>query len=629
MIKILCYSLILFALCPLIGQSQDINFTASVDRTTMSPGEEFAYTIRISSDSVKGLPEPKFPSFADFEILSGPNTSQSFQFINGSMSREIVYTTILRSKRTGEFTIEPALIRAGNKEMKSESIKINVTQTPSQNLPSPLKDENIPSPSTSNEDLKKQLEGNLFFRTEISNKTPYVGEPVVLSYTLYALKGLPLSSVSPTDQVPQYGSFLKEDLYTAQRLSFREVKIDDKIYQAALIKQIILVPTKSGKTTPDPLSLQIVIRAPRQQTRSSRHPFFDDPFFNDSFPDPFGRDMERVLVQSPLTEMDVQPLPAPRPEDFTGTVGDYTISSSVDRRKATMDDLITLSLSLNGTGAVEGVLEPRLPALDGFELYETKAKADKKIVANTLGGSKTFDYVLRPQKSGDLEIPGISYAIFDPKKKSYVNLKTDPIRIAIDAGTARAPLIISGPSPASSSEGELVEINADINYIKRDLRTLHMRRSPLLEAGWFLGLQALPILFVLGSFYFMRRRYVLESDVGLARRLRARGVAGRRLKAASIALSRNNSDAFYTELASALRGYFGDKLNREPHGLTIEELSIMLKDRGIEDEWIKNICDLLETADAVRYTPVSHTPEEMRNHYDQASKIIQEFSKKL
>jgi len=127
----------------------------------------------------------------------------------------------------------------------------------------------------------------------------------------------------------------------------------------------------------------------------------------------------------------------------------------------------------------------------------------------------------------------------------------------------------------------------------------------------------------------MRRRDILESDVGLARRLRARGVAGRRLKAASIALSQNNSDAFYTELASALRGYFGDKLNREPHGLTIEELSIMLKARGIEDEWIKNICDLLETADAVRYTPVSHTPEEMRNHYDQASKIIQEFSKKL
>jgi len=448
-----------------------------------------------------------------------------------------------------------------------------------------------------------------------------------LSYTLYALKGLPLSSISPTDQVPQYGSFLKEDLYTAQRLSFREVKIEDKIYQAALIKQIILVPTKSGKTTLDPLSLQIGIRAPRSQTSRRRHPLFDDPFFNDSF-DPFGRDMERVLVQSSITELDVQPLPLPRPGDFTGTVGDYTISASVDRQKATMDDLITLSLTLNGTGAVEGALEPKLPALDGFELYETKAKADKKIVANTLGGSKTFDYVLRPQKSGNLEIPGISYSIFDPKKNSYMSLKTDPIRIPIEAGTARAPLIISGPGTASSSGGEIVEINADINYIKRDLRSLRMRRSPLLEAGWFLGLQALPILFVLGSFYFMRRRDALESDVGLARRLRARGVAGRRLKTAFIALSQNNSDAFYTELATALRGYFSDKLNREAHGLTIEELSDILKGHGIDHEWIKNLCALLETADAVRYAPVSHSPEEMRNHYDQASKIIQEFSKK-
>jgi len=106
-------------------------------------------------------------------------------------------------------------------------------------------------------------------------------------------------------------------------------------------------------------------------------------------------------------------------------------------------------------------------------------------------------------------------------------------------------------------------------------------------------------------------------------------VAGRRLKAAAAALAQNNSDAFYTEIASALRGFFGDMLNREPHGLTMDDLDHLLGERGISEEERKSVRDLLDQSDAVRYSPASHSPAEMRGHYDRAFQIIQDFRKKL
>ncbi|MBN1901912.1 protein BatD [Candidatus Sumerlaeota bacterium] len=606
--------------------AQDLQVSASVNQTNIPPGQEFTYTLRISGESMQGLSSPQLPSFENFEILSGPNTSQSFQFINGAMSRELVYSVILRCLKPGEYTIGPSVVKTGGTEIKSEEIKIVVAQGTSQNMPSSLKEENIPSPSASDADLRKYLEGKIFFRTEVDNKTPYVGQPIVASYTLYILKGLPVSSVNLNEPLPQFKEFLKEDLYFAQHLSFRDVRIDDKAYQAALIKKILLSPTKTGRINLDSMTLNIGIRI--QRSSRNRRSLFDDPFFDDSFFDPFGRSGERALLSSSVVELDVQPLPTPKPEDFTGTVGNYALSAEVDRNKATLDDLITLSLKLSGSGIVDSALEPRIPPLEGFEVYETKARSEKKITGSVPGGTKIFDYVLRPRKTGDLEIPAISHSIFNPEKKEYVKLTTEAIRIPVSPGTATTPLIISSSAPRGSSS-EVVEINADINYIKSAERLSPKGGVPLIASGWYLGIQSLPVLFAILSFFVNRRRIAMESDRGFARRIRARGIAGKRLKNAERLLAQNNPDAFYLELASALRGFFGDKLNREAPGLTIEALERLLEEKGIAKEEREGIERLLETADAARYAPASLSREDMRKHYNDAVQIIQDLGKRL
>ncbi|HRU53772.1 MAG TPA: BatD family protein [Candidatus Sumerlaeia bacterium] len=607
--------------------AQNVDIAASAEPSTVTPGAEFIYSVRVQV-GISNLPKPQLPALDQFEILSGPNQSQSFQFINGRMSGEVQYSVGLRCMKPGDYKIAPAEIKVNGKTIKSNEVIVKVTQTSAANIPSPLKDEKIPAPSASNPDLRKQLDGKLFLRTEVSKANPFVGEPVTVSYTLYAQKGLPLVQWGLGEPQPQFREFMKEDIFQAERLSFREVAIGSETFQTALVKKIILTPTKTGKTIIDPMSVVIGLQTQTQQRRRS---FFNDPFFDDPFGDPFGRRAEQVNVPSSFVELDVLPLPEPRPADFTGTVGDYTFSAKLDRASATMDDLLTLSLIISGKGSVESALQPKLPPMDGFEVYETKAKTDKKIIADAPSGSRSFDVVLRPQKSGELEIPSVSYSIFNPEKKQYVSLKSEPIKINIAEGTSKAPLVIAGhvsQQTTAGNGGAVVEINADINYIKQAKELRAGGGRPLILRGWFLLTQMLPLVFAASTFMFSRRRDALESDRGLARRLRARGAAAKRLKQAAAALNKGDSDAFYAELGFALRSFFGDMFNREPHGLTIDELVNILEERNSSQDECDAVRALLEQADSARYSPSNQSRDEMQRDYEKAFHVIQNFRKK-
>lgn len=608
----------------------EITAAASVYPPSAAPGEEFVYKVTLKSDSNEELPHPIFPPFDDFQIIGGPNQSTSFQIINGQMSREASFTLSLRALKEGKYSIQPSKIETDDgKKIETNVVNITIDRSVSHNLPGKLKEENIPSPSTSNAQLKEALEGNLFLRTSVSENDPYVGEPVIVTYSLYKKKDLPLTSINYAEPKPQFKEFLKEELYQAQNISFREMKIGNEIYDVMLMQKIILIPTKSGKVAVDPLNLQVGVRAQSSRRRSRYNDpfdgFFNDPFFND----PFGRNAARVRLTSSLAELNVKPLPSPKPAGFSGTVGDYQINAIMDRKEASTDDLLTLSITIQGTGAIEGILEPDFPEMEGFEIYETKAKTDKKITADSLGGSKTFDLVLRPLQTGELTVPPISYITFNPEKQDYETLETKPVTVNISRGKSPQPLVLAGPAPQSRNGEEIVQINADINYIRRDADLTVRPAKPLILRGWFLGINLLPLLIAFGAGLYNRRREALSSDTGLLRKRRAKGIAAKRLKKASCLLTENDLDTFYSELALALRGYFGDKFNREPHGLTIEEMERNLEERNIEPELIRHLRNLLEKADAAQYAPASFNGEEMKNDYALAEKIINDFEKEL
>src|SRR5258708_18304655 len=117
-------SLILSALSMTLAQNGA--FTAAVDRNQVAVGEqlEVTFTLNGSNTGINFHP----PAFDGFIILSGPNASSSFQFINGAMSSSVSYTLYLQAKAEGKYTIGPATIELGRKQLQTQPIAVTVTK---------------------------------------------------------------------------------------------------------------------------------------------------------------------------------------------------------------------------------------------------------------------------------------------------------------------------------------------------------------------------------------------------------------------------------------------------------------------------------------------------------------------
>jgi hypothetical protein len=611
--------------------AQDIQITATVDQTKVELGDYIAYTVQVSGPS-QNLPYSQLPSFDHFTVVRPPSQSTQIIQVQNKVTVNVLYTVVLQPKEIGTFTIAPAAIEYRGQRLESNPITIEVAKEVVTSLPESLSSENIISARTDIPELNKQLKGKLFLRPVVSNATPYVGEQIVVSYYLYNNR-LALANLGFADQQTTYKDFLKEDLYTANSLNYRDKSIDNVLFKVALLKKIALIPTKAGTFTLDPITLTgaLQVEQPSGQRRSSRD-FFGDPFSRDLFSDSlfdnfFGRNMVSVTIPSSPIEITVRPLPEPQPEGFSGTVGRYSLEANVDRTTASQDDLITLHLKFDGTGYVEAIAEPKLPPLEGFQLYESKASAKPRVVNDNLAGEKTFEYVLRPIKTGTQTISPVRYTIFDPETGQYRTLATKEIALNITPGKTPAMPVVVGQGEQTKPE-EVVQLAREINYIKTSGFTGGTEYTLLVEETPFLLLQVIPLSALALGFWIKRRREMMERDLSRARSVRARGIAARRLNTAAKFLRQQNHDQFFAELANALRGYFSDKLNRQAVGLTNDEIVGALEGRGISPEMLQQIAALLDQCDTARYAGTTqHAADDMRAAFQTSTRLINQIEK--
>ena len=113
-----------------ILSAADINLNATVDKNTVGVGDRFVYTIEVSGQSTN-LPKPVFPSFENFSLISGPNTSTNIQFINGAMSASNTYSFYLLPQKEGKFSIPAATLSVDDEIISSNEIQITVVKSTS------------------------------------------------------------------------------------------------------------------------------------------------------------------------------------------------------------------------------------------------------------------------------------------------------------------------------------------------------------------------------------------------------------------------------------------------------------------------------------------------------------------
>ncbi len=579
------------------AESQDVNITADYPEVVRE-GQQFNITWSVNT----GGGEFSAPSFEGFYKLMGPQTSysSSTQIINGKMSNQTSYSYAyyLQAVKVGKFVIPPATFRLKKNTYTSDSLYIEVISDSSQ-------PQNAASGNTATDDNASVGGGDedVFVNLSLNRNEIYLGEHVVATVKIFTKVNL--SGINEI-KYPSFEGFLKSDIATPPLTSLRQENINGTIYGTGIVQSFLLYPQITGDIEIDPVRITVLI-----QQKSAR----SDPFFGDFFS---SYQTIPKAVASRMVKVKVKPLPGVQPPDFSGIVGKVDLKAVLSKDTVNVNDAVNFKITVSGSGNLKIAAAPGLKLPPDVEVYDPKVTDDIKNGTNGSSGQKSFDFLLIPRHYGDFTIPPVSYSFFNTSKGAYETLTTKEFHFYARKGADQG----SGVTVYGGVSKE------DVQYIGKDIRFIKSSPGKIIGPGNLILTKRSFYYGYLFSFFaflvvlFLRREHIRRNaDVSRVRNRKAAKVAVKRLRKAALYLKNKEIDKFHEEILKSIWGYLSDKLNIPVSNLSRNNAIDSLSDKGIDEERIKKLTDILDICEYARFAP-SASGTEAATVYDHASQFI-------
>ena len=557
-----------------------VSFTASAPDAVVV-GDQFRLSYIVTTQKVKDF---RAPSIKGFDVLMGPSRSQqsNTQIVNGNVTStsSITFTYILMANNAGEYTIPGASIIADGDQMVSNSVRIKV-------LPQDQGSSNSSSSSSTHSSSGTGVSNQDLFITASASKTNvYEQEAFVLTYKIYTRESnLQLNNA----KLPDFKGFHSQEIEMTTNARWTPEHYQGRNYYTTVYRQFVLFPQQSGKLYIDPAQFQMTVGKPVQS---------DDPF--DAFFNGGSNVIEiKKSISTPKIAINVNPLPAGKPADFSGGVGEFNISASINNKELKTNDAITIKLVISGTGNLKLISNPEIKFPDDFEVYDPKVDNQVRLTREGLTGNKVIEYLAIPRHAGTYKIPGVSFSYFDIRSKSYKTLKTEEYVINVEKGAGNADQVIAN----FTNKEDLKVLGEDIRYIKQNEVTLQPKGSFFYGSMTYWLFYIIPALAFIIFFIIYRKQAAENANVAKMRTKKANKVATKRMKLAGKLLSGNKKDAFYDEVLKALWGYISDKLNIPVSRLSKDNIEEKLRNHGVNEELIKEFLNALNDCEFARFAP--------------------------
>ena len=601
-LKVIFFILFLPVLA-MTGMAEDISFKANAPAQVIS-GKPFQLTYTVNQRSR----DLRAPEMENFDILAGPYTSQSSStsWINGQRTSSYTqtYTYTLVANHEGTFTIPPATVTVSGEQYTSNGLKIKVlppdeNQSAESEQPAAVgqrQQQQSTSGSTSSD--------NIFIRTVVSKTRVHEQECILLQYKLY-FAGVDVSQFTNNTKLPEFKGFLKQELEQGEIQTQLE-HYNGRNYNTAVLYQTLLYPQHSGEIKIDPAQFEAVLRV---QTRSQVRSIFDDFFGSYT-------NVTRALT-APGTTIHVESLPKGKPAGFSGGVGHFTMKSQISGTEVTQNEAVTLKLDISGTGILKLLKTPSTDFPEGFEEYDPKVSNNFKNTTSGMSGTKSIEYLFIPRAAGDYTIPAITFSYFDTQDKQYKTLSTPEYTLHVKRGAGdEQSTVVSN----YVNKEDIRQLGSDIRYIYTDIPTVDEGMTGLKFGTMLFWLCYLvPALLAIVMFIIFRRKIKENADLRRVRYKKANKVVQKRLKQAKRLMDEGKRDLFYEEIERAAWSYLSDRLSIPTSELNKENISQLLQEKGVAEEVIKEVNDVLATAGFARYAP-SSSEHAMEGLYEQTVK---------
>jgi hypothetical protein len=530
------------------------------------------------------------PNFANFKVVGGPSQSVSQSWINGKVTFSQSYTYIIQPKRKGAFSIASASIKVGGKFIKSEPVKIIVLDA-------------VEIPKNPN-DPNYVAQQNIHLVAEISKANPYVGEGIYVEYRLYVSENVSVYDTS-ISEAPKYNGFWNQDI-KVNDFPVKMGKYNGENYRYIVLQKALLIPTKTGKLSIDPMRMDIVIGVP-----SGREDFFGNAI------------TKNVRREFASTKKIIRPKALPlegKPANFAGAVGDFNFSVALSKDILKANETSQVQVKISGKGNLKLFELPTVETPVELEMYQPERKERVRVNASGISGAVTDTYTVVPLYKGKYKIPSISFSYFNPKEKKYQTIATEDFFVDVKEGKELITVDTS-----SVIQQELVSTGRNFRYIATKTNFITAKKIDFFKSNLFYVLFLLPLIAIPVGVFIGKKNEERSNDIIGNKTRKAEKLAKKYLSKAQKQLGKK--EAFYEALERALHNYLKAKLGIETAEISKERITEILEGKNVKAATIHQFIEVLKNSDFARYTPFTAT--EMKEEFERAKAVIVQLDKQL
>jgi hypothetical protein len=586
--------------------AQDSKVNASAP-STVALGQAFNYTV---SGDFSG--EVALPQLKGLRLAGGPSrfTSQQSSYVNGRIesSKTVTFTYTFIATQEGDIVIPPSTINSGRKEIKTNELTIRVVKSVQETH----------STDNASESGSGESSETVYIRQIPSKTTVYQGEQFVLSTKIFTQEALNISNF----KAPGFDGFWRQDLEADN--NSRQEKIKGSTYLTQVFKRDLLTAQKPGIVKIEAGDIECMIRKRVSQGRQNA---FNDPFFNDSFFDRYENVAQGFKTNS--VNITVNPLPSGAPEGFDGAVGSFGLKANIDKDKLKVNDAITLKVHISGSGNLDLLKPLKINFPPDLEVFDPKSVQNIKQSEAGSNGTLDYEYVLIPRHAGFFRISPVVFSWFDPSTAKYKTVKSSEFTFNVEKADGTDDSYITSPvlSGKQTQGGkEVLSLAGDIRFIRLTPPNLIRIGSSVFGTPLYVTAFVIPLLFLLALILLRRESIRRNADMNAVRNRKARKLAQKRLRNASLLLS-SDKNGFYDEILKALWGYLSDKLGINVSDLSREKIGLELQNRNLDSDTLQSLWTLLDNCEMARYT--SDLGGDKQEIYEQAITLISVLQDKI
>lgn len=591
-------SILLFGLLFFLAASHDIVVSAEsmavqtlIEKQEVTVGESFALQVKI--DGVDSVAEPDLSELQDFTVQpkgGAQNNRESITIINGKVNRiserGYVFNYLLTPRREGILTVPAIAIIAEGKTLLTQPVPVRV--------------------------LKPVITQEFMLRQFFSEPTSYVGQPLVFTVVWSVDRNidefqfhLPVLDDKRFEIVdhPEDRNYRGSD---AIAINLQGSQVIARKGQAAQHTTVtlrkIFIPREPGMYSFEPASVASRVVTGYRQQRNGQS---DSPFKNRFLDDMFRRRQpifkQLLTISNPL-ESKVLPLPGEnQPPDFSGLVGQYSLSAAALPAEVNVGDPITVTIMVTGPDFMDNV---QLPPLDNQQAIRENFKVpDEMGPGETKGRIKVFTQTFRAKHPDVKQIPSIVLSFFNPTTGKYESASTRAIPLRVKATKVVTASDAEGLL-AGFAKKELASLEKGIayNYVGEDI----LENQEVGFTSWFsspfgFGLMLFPpgaYLLILIPVSWRRKR---SQNAATLQARKALPELSKKLSRLQRDIHKNTLPQAVSGLVEAMRTYLSKRLFIPPGALVYSEVIEHLQQHGVDPALLEDLQQILDLCEAYLY----------------------------